>query len=315
MADMIKHPEFIKMFDGYDTTRLPNADFEWAAKGGGGDAVLLFGSEKTALFDTGMAYIAEEVIENIKKILAAHGREKVDYVFVSHTHYDHIGALPYVLDEWLDAVVYGSAKAQYVFTRPGALNFIKEMGIEAAKEFGRDDLVDKVKTEGLRVDQVLADGDTVSLGNYTITAMETKGHTDCCMSYGVDPGKILFASESSGVVVPQLGVTGSEILKSTQDALDACDKCEAYGPAEIICPHYGSIPTDYIPHYFETMREDAQMKKDFIAAKNAEGLDADQILEAYADWLYVPGEQPKAAFMANAVNIVNVMLWEVQNEQ
>ena len=79
------------------------------------------------------------------------------------------------------------------FTRPGALKVIKSMG-ENAKELYRGAGCDaEIRIDPLRVDIVLANGDEISLGDKTVVAIETKGHTDCSMSYGIDPDKVLFA--------------------------------------------------------------------------------------------------------------------------
>lgn len=54
--------------------------------------MLVFGSEKTALMDCGMAYCGDKFVSNIKKALAEKGRKSVDYIFLSHSPYDHVGA-------------------------------------------------------------------------------------------------------------------------------------------------------------------------------------------------------------------------------
>ena len=306
--------DYIAMFAENDRRTLPD-EMVWVTAGQGGDSLLVFGSEKTAMMDTGMAYCAKELVKNVEKELAAHGRENLDYIFLSHTHYDHMGALPYVLERWPDAKVCASAKAQYIFTRPGALNVIKNMGEGAKELFGGKDCDTEIRVEPLRVDIVLADGDQISLGDKTVTALETKGHTDCSMSFGIDPGKILFASESTGVVVPNKGIVGSEILKSTQDAFDAADRCEAYGPEVIICPHYGVVPKVFNEHYFESGRQDALMKKEYIKGLYEKGLDYDGILEEYKNHFWAKEDastQPLDAFMENAMNTINVMLKEIE---
>ena len=70
-----------------------------------------------------MACFSRELISNIHEILDPLGR-KLDCVLMSHTHYDHIGALPYILKEWPDAVVHGAKKAIQVFSSEEASRFI-----------------------------------------------------------------------------------------------------------------------------------------------------------------------------------------------
>lgn len=162
----------------------------------GGEAVLILGSEKTALHDLGMACFNKEMIANLEKALD--GRP-LDYVLMSHTHYDHMGALPYVIKRWPDVKVCGSQKAAQVFARQGALDMIVSMGKTAAEFYGKNP--DEITAEGVRVDIILESGDIVDLGEEKIAAFETKGHTDCSMSYFLQPQGIILASESTGVLM------------------------------------------------------------------------------------------------------------------
>ncbi len=66
------------------------------------------------------------------------------------------------------------------------------MGKSAAELYGKDP--DKVTADGLRVDMILEDADIINLGDEKIAAFGTKGHTDCSVSYFMQPGGILFAN-------------------------------------------------------------------------------------------------------------------------
>ncbi|EKD49448.1 MAG: beta-lactamase-like protein [uncultured bacterium] len=60
-----------------------------------GDAyVLITPSEEVVVFDTGHPSRANVVINLLKKI----GVDKIDYMFLSHSHWDHIGGAPYIMD-------------------------------------------------------------------------------------------------------------------------------------------------------------------------------------------------------------------------
>ena len=98
------------------------------------------------------------------------------------------------------------------------------------------------------------------------------------------------------------------------DSLAACDKCEAYAPEIIICPHYGVVPKVFNKEYFKSMKADAERKKALVKEFADRGMNEEEILEAYRDKLYEPGEQPLSAFLENASNVIRVMLKEINKD-
>ena len=56
----------------------------------------LIKGDKNILYEAGMAYSADRMIENIKRELNG---ESLDAVLLSHSHYDHVAGLPFVRRE------------------------------------------------------------------------------------------------------------------------------------------------------------------------------------------------------------------------
>ena len=275
--------------------------------GKGGEAVLILGSEKTALHDCGMACFSEELIANIENALQ--GRP-LDYILMSHTHYDHIGALPQVLRRWPDARVCGNAKAVQVFSRQGALDMIVSMGRSAAELYGKDP--DQVTADGLRVDVVLENADVIDLGMEKIAAFETTGHTDCSVSYFMQPEGILLASESTGIV----GIDGkvrTSILKSFGQSLESAAFLRVLPFKYLLIPHYGILDRRYNDIYFDEYIRAAEKEKDFINGLIDRGLNEEEIFEEHKKVYWTEArkkDQPYRAYNVNTHIIIKRMLKE-----
>ena len=93
-------------------------------------AAYLIKGEKNVLFDAGMAYSADKMIENIKREL---GDRPLDAVLLSHSHYDRISGVPFIRKEWPDLVVYGSAYAKKILEKPSAKKTMRELSDAAAQ--------------------------------------------------------------------------------------------------------------------------------------------------------------------------------------
>lgn len=275
--------------------------------GKGGEAVLIIGSEKTALHDCGMACFSHELIANIENALQ--GRP-LDYVLLSHTHYDHMGALPDVIKRWPDVKVCGNAKAFQVFNRQGAIDMIVSMGRSAAELYGKDP--DEVSADGLRIDVVLENADVIDLGHEKIVAFETKGHTDCSVSYFMQPEGILFASESTGIVGMD-GQVRTSILKSFDQSLESATFLKLLPFQYLLVPHYGILDRRYNDSYFDEYIEAAEKEKDFINSLIDKGLSQEEIFEEHKKVYWTQArkkDQPYRAYDVNTHIIIKRMLKE-----
>ena len=271
--------------------------------GEGTESWLILGTEKTALIDCGFVFHGEKLAANLKEVL---GDRPLDYVILSHSHYDHLGGLPYVRKAYPGAVVAGAAKAASVLEKEKAKQFMAQMASYAIK--GREDEgLSPVTTEGLSVDLVVKDGDVLDLGDKQIHVMATGGHTDCSLSLGIEPMHWLFASESTGLYEGN-GVVEPAIVKSYEDAMDSAVKCEAYGAKLIFSPHYGLVPPSFNDRYFPDFVYRAKKQREEVEAWYAEGLDADGVLKALAEKAAKERglKEMPAAYMENAWHMVRL---------
>ena len=83
-----------------------------------GDSAFLIDDGQTAiLYDTGFGFTAERLAENIRDIL---GERTLDYIFLTHSHYDHVLGSCYLLRVYPDAKVVAGEYVKKIFSKPTA---------------------------------------------------------------------------------------------------------------------------------------------------------------------------------------------------
>lgn len=121
------------------------------------------------MFDSGYQHSLYQVIHNMH--LLGLNPQDVKYILHTHGHIDHMGATRALVELTGCKTAIGEADREYV---NGMLNlsYADELGMEFHETFEPDIL--------------LHDGDEIVLGNTTVRAMATPGHTPGAMSYYFD---------------------------------------------------------------------------------------------------------------------------------
>jgi len=127
----------------------------------GMSALLVVTEDGLVLVDAGTPEAAPLVAENITRLGFA--LEDVKWIVNSHEHWDHVGGIG-PLQRMTGASVAALATAKAAF-ESGMHNPIDPQG------------TDHPPFEKIRVDRVIADGDTIALGSVTLTAHATPAHS------------------------------------------------------------------------------------------------------------------------------------------
>lgn len=121
--------------------------------------------EGLILLDTGMAEAVPGLLERVETL--GHALSDIKIILNSHAHFDHTA---------------GNAAVKSV---TGASLFVHEGDVSAVEDgvyLGSEDW-ELAKMPPATVDRVLSDGDMVTLGEITLTAHHTPGHTRGCTSW------------------------------------------------------------------------------------------------------------------------------------
>ena len=112
-----------------------------------GDGAFLLDDGKTAvLYDTGFGFTGCKIAENIQKAL---GSRSLDYILLTHSHYDHVLATPYVTSVYPNAKVIAGDYVAQIFQRPSAKTVMRELERKAAIKHSMTDYEDLIASEKL----------------------------------------------------------------------------------------------------------------------------------------------------------------------
>lgn len=120
------------------------------------------------LLDGGFVETAPMIRDNIRKL--GFNPEDVKFLLNSHAHFDHAAGLAQ-LKQWTGAQFVASREDGALMARGGRGDFA----------WG-----DKLAFPQLRPDRIVADGETVSIGDTSMTAHLTPGHTKGCTTWTTD---------------------------------------------------------------------------------------------------------------------------------
>lgn len=217
-----------------------------------GDSAFLVDDGKTAiLYDSGFAFTGSKVAENIKKVL---GERELNYIFLTHSHYDHALGSVYVKKVYPNAKIVAGEYATKIFLKDTAKAVMRDLDKKFAVKCGVNEYEDLI--DDLKIDIAVVDGDKIEAGDMLFTAVALPGHTKCSIGYYLASEKLLLGSETLGVY------TGEDVLPSYlvgyQMALDSIKKAKSLDIEKILAPHYGVLTKEETETYLKNCTINAE---------------------------------------------------------
>lgn len=245
-----------------------------------GDSAFLIDDGVTSImYDAGFAFTGYEIADKIKFIL---GDRKLDYIFLTHSHYDHVLGAVYALKYWPEAKVVAGQHTAEIFNKPSARDVMRQLDNKFAKTCGIDtyeDLIDELK-----VDIVVKDGDIVKAGDMTFEVLCLPGHTKCSIGFYCAKRKLLLSCESIGVYD---GKTVMPVfLVGYHMTLDSIAKVEALDIESILVSHHGVLHGENAKQYIKDVRKSTVEIAEWIVGLLRDGVSKEDIIEGYKDRYY-----------------------------
>lgn len=246
-----------------------------------GDAAFLIDDGKTAImYDSGFAFTGYGVADKIKNIL---GKRKLDYIFLTHSHYDHALGSAYALKYWPDAKVVAGEYATKIFAKPTAKAVMRDLDRKFAKACGVTEYEDLI--DDLKVDIPVSDGDIIKAGDLEFMAINLPGHTKCSIGYYCPCKKLLLSCETIGVYNGSDNVVPSYLV-GYEMTLESIKKVQKLDIENILVPHYGLLDSDKTRFYLEKAKESAIETGEEIVDMLKKGNSKEDIVKFFKDKFY-----------------------------
>lgn len=263
----------------------------------------LIRGDKKALIDTGMTISGPNILADLKVLLGE--RPPLNYILLTHSHFDHAGGTPYLKRYIPGAIVAASRSSEKVFFNPRAVELIRNLSAEAQKSAA---IKEDVSFTDIHVDLVLREGDEIDLEEATVKVYSVPGHTRCSLAFFVLPDRALFCGEACGV--PDLkGEIIPEFLSSYDDYMESLEKMSRLEPLVIGLAHGGVLSGEDAVDYLPRSIKATEMFKERIKSYLQRYSDIEKVVEVIAEEDYSKGTimQAKRPYLINLSAKVNAV--------
>lgn len=160
---------------------------------------LVDGGDEAALLGGGMAYIIPDVEKQIEDFKI--DVKKIRRLVIHHSHFDHVGVIPYFKKKWPWATITASETAGKQLVRPKVVEVIAGLNLAILNDKGMGGRADElgVNVDSIIVDETMGDGDQALLGDLTLQFLYVPGHSSCSMAVYIPEEKALSASDAGGI--------------------------------------------------------------------------------------------------------------------
>jgi len=245
-------------------------------------AYLITASQLNVLIDTGINLFGPQYLEAIEDILGS--PDKLDYIFITHSHYDHIGSLSYLKRKIPSVKIAFHGHIEALLQKGSVkmrMGFLSDILRETYKDIAGDD----VYIDAVNCDDVLHEGFSLDMGDMTLEVIEVPGHTRDSLAFYIPEKKILFPGDSAGLPAgPTLDHIKVEFLSSFDDYVLSLEKMMALNPAIIAFSHGWFFTENSVNEFLKASYRATFTYKELIESNLQEvNGDADVVIQLMRD--------------------------------
>ncbi len=189
--------------------------------------------------------------------------ETIKYIALTHTHPDHIGAVPHFQQHWSHIKLLASITGAKTLKRKELFREFQltDLGIAQLMKAKSEirSLPKSIKAYNFNVDSTIQEGDKIDLGeDISWTVHETPGHSPCHVSFFEEKEGILALGDSTGFCVPLKDSIWPNYFDSLDKYCDSIRKLAALKVSLAVLSHNGIIEGDVRTHLVKAMKATEQ---------------------------------------------------------
>ncbi len=172
--------------------------------------------------------------------------DRVKYLLIGHSHYDHCGIVPYMLTRYPHLQVLASTEAKRIFEMEKAQRNMRNFSRQVMQDLGLPMEFEGISLEfdKIPVSRPVSEFDRIDLGSgFGFQVIETPGHSRCSVTLYEPREKWLFPSDAMPVPVGKGDRFASTASESFIVYLDSLKKLAELDTRLCAWEHYG-VMTD-----------------------------------------------------------------------
>jgi glyoxylase-like metal-dependent hydrolase (beta-lactamase superfamily II) len=243
--------------------------------------------KEAMIIEGGISGIADLILKQLKELEIEPG--KIRYIALTHTHSDHIGAVPYLKKLYPDIKIIASSLAAELLKSEDVVKDHVVMEEERTKILiAKGEItwpVSKVDNPVFNVDIFIKEGDAIDLGSgVKWKVYETTGHSPCHLSYYEESEQILALGDATGFYVPEKDLFWPNYFNSLEEYCNSIKKLYALSARLGVLSHNYIIRDNVGQYLKKAMQATKAYHKEMLARLEA-GEDPEDIAMEKARWV------------------------------
>lgn len=247
------------------------------------------------LIDTGTAFFGNK----LKDYLKSQNIEEIDYLLLTHSHYDHIGGVPVILKNFRVKNIFAHSYLKNVLKSEKAIRIINNLN---KIELSVLDPFLNYEFEPFEITNEVRENDFLDFGKIKILFYETPGHTKDSVSYYILPYKIIIPGEAIGVPNKDDSYILPQFLSSFETYIESINKIKNLDIEIVVLPHEHLIfGKENVKNYIENSLKSTYEYAQIIENAIVEYKNFDKILDYLTEEIHQKKNirQPIHAFREN----------------